>query len=304
MAAFAHSGQKAAVPDTTTLRTFPQALRDDLPRRTHHHNSAFSNCAGFCSAGPGNPISFQRNGKYMRVRRFILGCLALTLSVSSAAQTISWGVNAAPDHANGCELHIFPAQAPEVNDNTQSSFKGLVPDLMNSWFSVKNPAALQQFMATAAPASFQVEFLRGIDYSNTAKGLHRAVIIHELPVPDLTRKDIKEFLKDIKLKPRNVPNSSSRCYEEIVLTVPNYTKFTMSSSVKNGFVYRRFDGDVPTYAEFGAYGRPVPNFPPKNSEQLASAVDGLRAVYRENIMRILNENNLRKLNEKSWGKIN
>jgi hypothetical protein len=109
---------------------------------------------------------------------------------------------------------------------------------------------------------------------------------------------------DLKTRARGETTSSAQCYEELVLTLPNYTKSTMSSSVKNGFVYRRFDAGLPTYAEFGTYGRPVPNFPPKKDDQLALAADGLQAVYRENIMRMLNENVLRKVNEKSWGKIN
>ncbi|MGC6331707.1 hypothetical protein [Rhizorhabdus sp. FW153] len=240
----------------------------------------------------------------MRVLALALSWVAIVNSVPSAAQAVSWGAITVPEHTDGCELHIFPAQSPKVTDATQSPFLGLLPELMNEWFAVKNPAAIQQFMASAASLPFQIEFLRQIDYSKTLKGAGRIVLVHDKPLPDFVRTGTKEFLEDIKKRPRESSDSSSECYEEIILTVQNYTKSTIKSNVKNGFIYRKFSGDIPTYAEFGAYGRSVPTFPPKNDKELASSVDELRAVYRDNIMRILTESALTKINEKSWGKIN
>jgi hypothetical protein len=214
---------------------------------------------------------------------------ALCYSLAGAAQVLSLGAKGAPlPPEMACELHIYPAPAPRVLDTTATPGLGLGVDLVQSLFAVKDPAAVEKFMDTTLSLPVQKDIILSIDYSSTSRGRGRKIVVHDTPHDGFPYdgRTAQAFKKNVL----SLPGSTSKCHDEVILRAFSYKKSTSSSIVRTGFIYRSFGtASTPSFVAFGGHGDSVRKFPPRRPDEAPEAAEGLRAVYRDNLLRILND---------------
>ncbi len=185
-----------------------------------------------------------------------------------------------------CELHIFPGIGVGVVDATQIKIEqgvlgNVARDGVLNMFRIKDPKAVQAFLAEALPAADQLTMIRSVDFSKTLKGKGKTVVIHDQPTENVT-------LLNYKTQPRSATGASA-CYSEIAISGTYFEKSTLSKKLKTSYFFRDFgNGSVPVGAVFKAPSAGISNFPPKTEADAKAARDAVRRIAQQHILTIAN----------------
>jgi hypothetical protein len=172
--------------------------------------------------------------------------------------------------ADGCELHIWPAE--RMNSVTTGWLGGgVIEAAMNSGKDANNKTLL----ASALDSSSQLDALQDLELRTLLPLTPGTTIIrHEQPLE----------LKTIsKVKTRRA-HSASTCYSELIVADVLYQKAAIyGRSLRTLFIVRQFGNDQKVDKEYKAWGgNGLKLFPPKEGEDAIAALDELVAVYKAN----------------------
>ncbi len=172
--------------------------------------------------------------------------------------------------ADGCELHIWPAE--RMNSVTTGWLGGgLLEGAMNSGKDANN----KTLMASALDSPTQLDALQELDLRTLLPLTAGTTIIrHEAP---LERKTMN------KVKTRR-GESTSKCYSELIVADVFYQKAAIyGRSLRTLFMVRQFGNDQTIDKEYKAWGgNGLKLFPPKEGEDAITALDELVSVYKAN----------------------
>lgn len=172
--------------------------------------------------------------------------------------------------ADGCELHIWPAE--RMNAMTTGWLGGgLLEAAMNSGKDANN----KTLMASALDSPSQLDALQELDLRTLLPLTPGTTIVrHEEP---LERKTMN------KIKTRRA-ESTSTCYSELIVADVFYQKAAIyGRSLRTLFMVRDFGNDQKIDKEYKAWGgNGLKLFPPKEGEDAIAALDELVSVYKAN----------------------
>lgn len=211
----------------------------------------------------------------MKFTAFILAPLA-ALSLASAAQAqdaatpASGATEAAPVPANGCELHVWPAE--RMSSMTTGILGG---GLLDAAINGKRDSSNQSLMASALDSESQLNALKQLDLLTllgVAPGT--AIVTHPAPLERHTMNKIKTRRAD----------SNSTCYSELIVADVLFQKSAyLGRSLRTLFMYRDFGNDQTIDREYKAWGgNGIKLFPPKEGEDAVAALDELVTVFKNN----------------------
>lgn len=208
-----------------------------------------------------------------------IGVLALTgvaHAQDAAAPTAAPAVAAAPQilppsvPADGCELHIWPAE------RMHSQTSGLLgPGLLSSAINGKRDSSNQALMASALDSPSQLSALTSLDLRgmlNRTPGT--AIVLHETPLERHTMNKVKTRRAD----------STAQCYSELIVADVFFQKAIMyGRSLRTLFMLRDFGNDQKIDKEYKAWGgNGISLFPPKEGDDAVAALDELVSVFKRN----------------------
>jgi hypothetical protein len=185
-----------------------------------------------------------------------------------------------------CELHVFSEFGVGVFDATQIKIEqgvigNQIRDGVLNMFRIKDPAAVQAFLAEALPPADQLAMIKSVDYANTLRGKGRTVVIHDQPTHDVT-------LNNYKKQPKLVAGSTA-CYSEMIISGTYFERSTLSKKLKTSYYLRDFSqGTTPVRATFKAAGTAVSNFPPKDAADAKAARESVRRIAQQHVLTIAN----------------
>ena len=172
--------------------------------------------------------------------------------------------------ADGCELHIWPAE--RMNAMTTGWLGGgLLEAALNSGKDANN----KTLMASALDSPSQLDALQELDLRTLLPLTPGTTIVrHEQP---LERKTMN------KIKTRRA-ESESKCYSELIVADVFYQKAAIyGRSLRTLFMVRQFGNDQKIDKEYKAWGgNGLKLFPPKEGEDAIAALDELVSVYKAN----------------------
>lgn len=204
--------------------------------------------------------------------------VALVLGVSAPALAQSADADYTPSTkglqstapADGCELHVWPAE--RMNSVTTGWLGGgLIEGALNSGKDANN----KTLMASALDSPSQLDALQDLDLRTLLPLTPGTTIIrHETP---LERKTMN------KVKTRRA-ESASTCYSELIVADVFYQKAAIyGRSLRTLFMVRQFGNDQKIDKEYKAWGgNGLKLFPPKEGEDAIAALDELVSVYKAN----------------------
>lgn len=203
---------------------------------------------------------------------------ALALAAPAAAQDQAAADAYAPSTkgllpaaaADGCELHVWPAERMQ-SLTTGWLGGGLIESALNSGKDANNKTLL----ASALDSPSQLDALQDLDLRTLLSLSPGTTIIrHETP---LERKTMN------KVKTRRA-ESTSKCYSELIVADVFYQKAAIyGRSLRTLFMVRQFGNDQKIDKEFKAWGgNGLKLFPPKEGEDAIAALDELVSVYKAN----------------------
>lgn len=204
---------------------------------------------------------------------------SLNSSIGLLRQTASGhklGFAQSPVAADGCELHVWPAE--RMNSVTTGWLGGgLLESALNSGKDANNKTLL----ASALDSPSQLDALQELELRtllNLTPGT--TIIRHEEPLERKTMNKIKERRAE----------SASTCYSELIVADVFYQKAAIyGRSLKTLFMVRQFGNDQKIDKEFKAWGgNGLKLFPPKEGEDAIAALDELVSVYKANFEEFAN----------------
>lgn len=231
-------------------------------------------------------IVSEAQKRNLAMSQFEKAVAILAAGIASTGLPFSGAARAEVSPSPTCELHIFPGAGVGVVDATQIKTEqgvlgNVVRDGVLNMFRIKDPKAVQAFLADALPAADQLTMIRSVDYSKTLKGKGRTVVIHDQPTKNVT-------LFNYKTQPKSATGAST-CYSEITISGTYFEKSTMSKKLKTSYFFRDFGtGSVPVRSAFKAASAGIPNFPPKNEADAKAARDAVRRIAQQHILTIAN----------------
>jgi hypothetical protein len=209
--------------------------------------------------------------------------LALALSSPAFAQGTAPAADYVPSTkgllpevaADGCELHIWPAERMNSSTSGLLSSFGLVGALMDAGLQSGKDANNKTLIGSALDSPSQLDALQELDLRALLPLTPGTTIIrHEQP---LERKTMN------KVKTRRA-ESTSTCYSELIVADVLYEKKPIyGRSLRTLFMVRHFGNDQKIDAQFKAWGgNGLKLFPPKEGEDAIAALDELVSVYKAN----------------------
>jgi hypothetical protein len=174
--------------------------------------------------------------------------------------------------ADGCELHLWPAE--RMNSMTSGL---LGPGLLNSAINAGKDANNKTLMASALDSPSQLDALQDVDLRGLLGFTPGTTIIrHETPLERKTMNKVKTRRAD----------STSKCYSELIVADVFYQKAMIyGRSLRTLFMVRKFGNDQKIDAEYKAWGgNGLSLFPPKEGEDAVAALDELVSVYKANFV--------------------
>lgn len=219
----------------------------------------------------------------MRLSILLTAGAALALSASAFAQESATADEYVPSTtgllpevaADGCELHIWPAERMNSSTTSLLSSFGLVGALVDAEVQSGKDASNKTLIASALDSPSQLDALQELDLRTLLPLTPGTTIIrHEQP---LERKSMN------KVKTRRA-GSSSKCYSELIVADVLYEKHPIyGRSLKTLLMVRQFGSDQKIDAQFKAWGgNGLKLFPPKEGEDAIAALDELVSVYKAN----------------------
>lgn len=172
--------------------------------------------------------------------------------------------------ADGCELHIWPAE------RMSSQTSGLLgPGLLSSAINGKRDSSNQALMASALDSPSQLTALTSLDLRgmlNRTPGT--AIVLHETPLERHTMNKIKTRRSD----------STAQCYSELIVADVFYQKAMMyGRSLRTLFMLRDFGNDQKIDKQYKAWGgNGLSLFLPKEGDDAVAALDELVSVFKRN----------------------
>jgi hypothetical protein len=188
-------------------------------------------------------------------------------SMDAAVNTKGLAPTAAAD---GCELHLWPAE------RMTSLTSGLLgPGLLNSAINSGKDANNKTLLASALDSPSQLDALQDLDLRTMLSLTPGTTIIrHETPLERKTMNKVKERRAE----------STSTCYSELIVADVFYQKAAIyGRSLRTLFMVRKFGNDQKIDKEYKAWGgNGLSLFPPKEGEDAIAALDELVSVYKAN----------------------
>jgi hypothetical protein len=179
-----------------------------------------------------------------------------------------------------CEFHIFPVTEFGVLDITQSSMGGIVPELFNGAFRIRNPDEIAEFLRESVPIKDEIAIFKSIDLKSTLKGKNSNIVVHDVAHSG-------DYPK--KSAPPVIANPPF-CYKELILIKFYFEKGTMHKGIRTAYSYRSFKGNaLSEKAKAWNVGVGISHFPPKNLAEEDQARIAVRDAYRANLLEILNK---------------
>ncbi len=220
----------------------------------------------------------------MKLRTFLAAGLVLAAAAPTIAQAQdAQAVEGAPaDYtpstkgllpeapADGCELHVWPAE------RMQSLTSGLLgPGLLKSAINSGKDANNKTLLASALDSPSQLDALQDLDLRTLLTLSSGTTIVrHETPLERKTMNKVKERRAD----------STAKCYSELIVADVFYQKAAIyGRSLRTLFMVRQFGNDQKIDKEYQAWGgNGLKLFPPKEGEDAIAALDELVSVYKAN----------------------
>lgn len=172
--------------------------------------------------------------------------------------------------ADGCELHLWPAE------RMTSLTSGLLgPGLLNSAINSGKDANNKTLLASALDSPSQLDALQDLDLRTMLSLTPGTTIIrHETPLERKTMNKVKERRAE----------STSTFYSELIVADVFYQKAAIyGRSLRTLFMVRKFGNDQKIDKEYKAWGgNGLSLFPPKEGEDAIAALDELVSVYKAN----------------------
>jgi hypothetical protein len=172
--------------------------------------------------------------------------------------------------ADGCELHIWPAERMSAM-TTGWLGGGLIEAAMNAGKDANN----KTLMASALDSPSQLDALQELDLRGLLKLSPGTTIVrHEEPLERKTMNKVKTRRSD----------SQAKCYSELIVADVFYQKAAIyGRSLRTLFMLRDFGNDQKVDFEYKAWGgNGLKLFPPKEGEDAIAALDELVSVYQAN----------------------
>ena len=203
--------------------------------------------------------------------------LAQETAPAPAATTM---VNGAPSYrtdslqpkvaADGCELHIWPAERM-TSVTTGLLGGGLIDAALHSGRDATN----KTLMASALDSPSQIDALLSMDLRtliNRTPGT--TIVVHETPLERKTMNKVKTRRSE----------STATCYSELIVADVFYQKAAIyGRSLRTLFMLRDFGNDQKIDKEYKAWGgNGLKLFPPKEGEDAVAALDELVGVFKKN----------------------
>ncbi len=172
--------------------------------------------------------------------------------------------------ADGCELHIWPAERM-TSVTTGWLGGGLLDAALHSGKDANN----KTLMASALDSPSQLDALQSLDLRvmmNISPGT--TIIRHESALERKTMNKVKVRRSD----------SAAQCYSELIVADVFYQKAAIyGRSLRTLFMFRNFGNDQKIDKEYKAWGgNGLKLFPPKEGEDAIAALDELVGVYKKN----------------------
>lgn len=210
----------------------------------------------------------------MKTGIFLAAVLVLGVAAPSLAQAQDYQASTkglAPEAAaDGCELHVWPAE--RMNSVTTGWLGGgLIEGALNSGKDANNKTLL----ASALDSPSQLDALQELDLRTLLSLTPGTTIIrHEAPLERKTMNKVKTRRAD----------STSKCYSELIVADVFYQKAAIyGRSLRTLFMVRQFGNDQKIDKEFKSWGgNGLKLFPPKEGEDAIAALDELVTVYQAN----------------------
>lgn len=200
---------------------------------------------------------------------------ATDANVAAAASPDKVTAIAPSGAADGCELHVFPAERMRSLITGWLSGFGAIGAAIDASSHAKQNANNQSLLATALDSPSQIDALNSLDLRGLLK-LSPATTIytHSTPVDRHTMNKIKDRRSD----------SKAACYQELIVADVLYQKAAIyGRSLKTLFMVRDFGTDNKIDFEYKAWGgNGLKLFPPKEGEDAVAALDELVSVFKKN----------------------
>lgn len=177
--------------------------------------------------------------------------------------------------ADGCELHVWPAERMGASTTGWLSGFGMLGALVDQSAHAKQNSNHQGLLATALDSPSQLDALQELDLRTLLSLSPGTTIIrHETPLERKTMNSVKNRRSD----------STAQCYSELIVGDVMYQKTAIyGRSLKTLFMYRNFGNDQTVDKEYKAWGgNGLKLFPPQEGEDAVAALDELIGTYKRN----------------------
>jgi len=179
-------------------------------------------------------------------------------------------VHAPTATADGCELHVWPAE--RMNSITTGWLGG---GLLDAAIHANRDSSNKTMMASALDSPSQLDALLSMDLRgllNLTPGT--TIVTHATPIERKSMNAVKTRRSDSKAK----------CYSELIIADLFYQKAAIyGRSLKTLFLVRDFGSDDKIDFQYKAWGgNGLKLFPPKEGEDALAALDELVGVFKKN----------------------
>lgn len=172
--------------------------------------------------------------------------------------------------ADGCELHIWPAE--RMTSMTTGLLGG---GLLDAALHSNRDATNRTLLASALDSPSQLDALLSLDLRSMIKMTPGTTIVtHAKPLERKTMNSVKTRQSD----------SQATCYSELIVADVFYQKAAIyGRSLRTLFMVREFGKDQKIDFEYKAWGgNGLKLFPPKEGEDALAALDELVGVFKKN----------------------
>lgn len=177
--------------------------------------------------------------------------------------------------ADGCELHVWPAERMAAQTTGWLSGFGVIGAIADQSANAKKNSDHQSLLATALDSPSQLDALASLDLRNLlARSPGTTIVMHETPLERHTMNKIKARRSD----------STAQCYSELIVADVLYQKAALyGRSLRTLFMFRDFGKDQTIDREYKAWGgNGLKLFPPQEGEDAVAALDELVGVFKGN----------------------
>lgn len=196
------------------------------------------------------------------------------VAAAPAAASVRSGLTPAVA-ADGCELHVWPAERMVAHTSGWLSGLGVIGAIADSSAHAKGDSSRQSLLATALDSSAQLDALTSIDLRDQLKLTPgTTIVVHEAPLERHSMNSVKTKRSD----------SQAACYSELIVADVLYQKSPMyGRSLRTLFMVREFGKDGKIAFEYKAWGgNGLKLFPPKEGEDAVAALDELVTKFKNN----------------------